>query len=308
MKVFHCAPVVIVSIYEAAQDTVTAAVCVFILSGCVVASIPSTEIAFSVTCVIWPCDILGAWLFSYLEGLTLGAECRRWQTLTGWIRCLITGIRDWSLWVDSSSSAVHLSFSFVSKVLLTTIDPIPSMSRHSIKVWLLLAYSEVLRWFLVGIVVRALRERWVHIVTLELTLVIGIGVKLEACVRAKRLIVGWAKTACEYRVVRVAHNAFNLLEPEGTLSNVIACHQWIINHYSWLKEKVVFTVGILIQILLIALFSRHFAAYCILTEVKLGIVANKFKECLAQVSLGLKIRLLFLLQKRDDHEEECVRW
>ena len=64
------------------------------------------------------------------------------------------------------------------------------MSRHSIKVWLLLAYSEVLRWFLVGIVVRALRERWVHIVTLELTLVIGIGVKLEACVRAKRLIVG----------------------------------------------------------------------------------------------------------------------
>ena len=105
----------------------------------------------------------------------------------------------------------------------------------------------------------------------------------------------------------MAHNAFDLLEPEGALANIITCHQWIINHDSWLKEKVVFTVGILIQILLIALLSRHLAAYRILTEIKLGIVANELKECLAQACLAFKIWLLLLLKERDDHEEECVR-
>ena len=105
----------------------------------------------------------------------------------------------------------------------------------------------------------------------------------------------------------MAHNAFYLLEPEGTLSNIIARHQWVINHDPWLKEKVIFAVGVLIQILLIALLSWHLAAYRILTEVKLGIVTNKLKECLAQVCLALQVRLLLLLQERDDHEEECVR-
>ena len=144
----------------------------------------------------------------------------------------------------------------------------------------------VLRRFLIGIVARALSERWVHILTLELTFVESIGVECKVCVRAERLEVGRAETPCKDRVIRVAHNAFNLLEPEGALSNVIARHEWVINHDSWLKEKVVFTVSILIQILLVALLSWHLAAYRILTEVKLSIVANKFKECLAQVCLA----------------------
>ena len=105
----------------------------------------------------------------------------------------------------------------------------------------------------------------------------------------------------------MAHNAFYLLEPEGALSDVVARHQWVINHNPWLKEKVIFAVGILIQILLIALLSWHLAANRILTEIKLGIVTNKLKECLAQVCLDLKVRFLLLLQERDDHEEECVR-
>ena len=57
MKVLHCVPVVVVAIYEPAQDTITAAISVFILVGCVVASIPSTEVTIRVTCVIWPCAI-----------------------------------------------------------------------------------------------------------------------------------------------------------------------------------------------------------------------------------------------------------
>ena len=105
----------------------------------------------------------------------------------------------------------------------------------------------------------------------------------------------------------MAHNALNLLEPESAFPNVIARHQWIINNDSWLKEKVIFAVGILIQILLVALLTWHLAAYSILTKVKLGIVANKFEECLAQVCLALQIWLLLLLKERDDHEEEGVR-
>ena len=135
-----------------------------------------------------------------------------------------------------------------------------------------------------------------------------IGVLLEVGVRAERLEVARAETASENWIVRVAHNALNLLEPESALSNVITCHQWIINNDSWLKEKVIFAVCILVQILFIALLSWHLAAYGILTEVKLGIVANKFEECLAQVCLALQIRLLLLLQERDNHEEEGVGW
>ena len=55
----------------------------------------------------------------------------------------------------------------------------------------------VLRRFLIGIVARALSERWVHIVTLELTFVESIGVECEVCVRTERLEVGRAETPCE---------------------------------------------------------------------------------------------------------------
>ena len=160
--------------------------------------------------------------------------------------------------------------------------------------------------FLELVVAGALREYWVHIVTLELTLVEGVLVLLVACVRAEGLEVARTEAASEDRVVRVAHNALDLLEPEGALANVVARHQRIINDDSGLKEKVILAVRILIQILLVTLLSRHLTAYGVLTEVQLGVVANKLEECLAQVRLALQIWLLLLLQEGDNHEEEGV--
>ena len=52
-------------------------------------------------------------------------------------------------------------------------------------------------WFLVGVVAGALREHWVHIKALKLTLMEGIGVLLEVGVRAERLEVARAETASE---------------------------------------------------------------------------------------------------------------
>ena len=69
----------------------------------------------------------------------------------------------------------------------------------------------------------------------------------------------------------------DLLESKCALSNVVTGHERVIDDDARLHEEVVVCVNILVQVLLVTLFPRHFTADCILAEVELGVVPNKFQ-------------------------------
>ena len=99
---------------------------------------------------------------------------------------------------------------------------------------------------------------------------------------------------------------FDLIKSEGTFSNVVTGHKWVINNNSWLKEKVEVVIIILIQVLLVALLAGHLTADSVQAVVELRIVSDKFKESFSHVHLTNSCRLILLLQERDNHEEQSV--
>ena len=69
---------------------------------------------------------------------------------------------------------------------------------------------------------------------------------------------------------------FDLLESEGAFADIVVGHKGVIDHYSWLKEEVIFAVRVLVKVWLFALLSRHATANSVLAHVELSIVSDKF--------------------------------
>ena len=84
-----------------------------------------------------------------------------------------------------------------------------------------------------------------------------------------------AEASRESGVVGVSHHGLDLLEFERTLAYIIAGHEWIIDHNSWLEEERVLRVCVLVGVLFCNWLTGHMGANRVLTDIQLSIISQK---------------------------------
>ena len=230
MQTFHCSAIVVISVNETREDTVTAA-----LHLCIELLLDTIRVSWVLPRLCWGCSIIGlsrciTSATSDLEGLAL---CTQLWSHTCWVRSLVAlVVRLLLLWIFVSRGCLNLRLWIVAFIVSCWYIAVALISLcldwrgqqslvlvigvHS-RCWLVWIISTLWpsrQWFIAGWVLETQvagggwRQLLSHgIKRQKLTLVVRVCIWLVTCVAAQRFVMARAEASSENGVIRVAHYA-----------------------------------------------------------------------------------------------------